>query len=98
MSSVRSGRSVDAALRKKGFSRSVDSDHLVYRLFGSNGELFVRTKISHGMLGSSLSADLISKMARQLHLTKNEFLALVDCPMNEEQYREILGEKGFIVR
>ena len=97
MSSVRSGRSVDAALRKKGFSRSVDSDHLVYRFFGSNGELFARTKISHGMLGSTISVDLISKMARQLHLTKKEFLDLIDCPMDEEQYREILGEKGFTI-
>ena len=97
MSSVRSGRSVDAALRKKGFLRSVDSDHLVYRLFGSNGELFARTKISHGMLGSSLSADLISKMAKQTRLTKKEFLDLIDCPMNEEQYRKILAEKGFAV-
>ena len=97
MSSVRSGRSVDSALRKKGFSRSVDSDHLVYRLFGSNEELFARTKISHGMLGSTLNADLISKMAHQLHLTKKEFLDLIDCPMDEEQYRNILGEKGFAV-
>ena len=90
MSSTRSGRSVDAALRKKGFVRSVDSDHIVYRLFSVNGELLARTKISHGMMGSSISVHLISVMARQLYLTKNQFLELIDCSLDEGGYREVL--------
>ena len=90
MSSTRSGRIIDSALCKKGFVRSVDSDHIVYRLFSINGELLARTKISHGMTGSSISVHLISVMARQLHLTKNQFLELIDCPLDEEGYREIL--------
>ena len=97
MGSTRSGRSIDTALCQKGFSKSVDSDHVVYRLFSGNGELLVRTKISHGMMGTSLSADLISKMARQLHLTKEQFLELIDCTMTKEIYREILHEKGIAV-
>ena len=91
MSSVRSGRTIDAALRKKGFLKSDDSDHLVYRLFSDNGELLARTKMSHGMMGSTISASLISCMARQLHLTKNQFLDLIDCTLDEEGYRELLA-------
>jgi len=93
MSSTRSGRTIDTALRKKGFVRSVDSDHVVYRIFSAVGELLARTKVSHGMMGSTLSANLISVMARQLHLTKNQFLTLIDCPLDEEGYREILEGK-----
>ena len=90
MSNTRSGRSIDAALRKKGFVRSVDSDHVVYRLFSIHGELLARTKISHGMMGSSINVHLISVMARQLHLTKNQFLELIECSLDEEGYRDIL--------
>ena len=48
------------------------------------------TLMSHGMMGSSLSADLISRMARQLQLTKKQFLDLIDCTLDEEGYRAIL--------
>jgi hypothetical protein len=92
MSSTRSGRAIDAALRKKGFVRSVDSDHVVYRLFSTDEELLARTKMSHGMMGSSINASLISVMARQLYLTKDRFLELVDCSLNEEGYRRILEQ------
>ena len=93
MSSTRSGRSIDAALRKKGFERSVDSDHVVYRFFSTAGELLARTKVSHGMKGSTLSVNLISLMTRQLHLTKDQFLDLIDCPLDEDGYREILDNQ-----
>ena len=49
------------------------------------------------MLGRSLSAKLIGEMARQLHLTKKQFLQLIDCTMTKEMYREILHEKGIAV-
>ena len=90
MSSTRSGRNIDAALRKKGFVRSIDSDHIVYRFFSIDEELLARTKMSHGMMGSSISVHLISVMARQLHLTKSRFLELIDCSLDEDGYREIL--------
>ena len=92
MSSTRKGRDIDAALRSKGFSRDVSGDHYYYRF----GDTRVRTKISHGMMGSSLGAKLIGDMARQLHLTKKQFLALIDCPLGEDGYRAILEEHGMI--
>ena len=92
MGSTRKGRDIDAALRRKGFRRNVSSDHIFYYFEGTR----VSTKISHGMMGSSLSADLLSRMARQLHLSTRQFLDLIDCPLNEAGYRAILEELRII--
>ena len=95
MGNVRSGRNIDSALRRKGFFRDSDGDHVHYYLLRSTGErTSVKTKISHGMLGSAICAKLISLMARQLRLTKMQFLALIDCPLDEEGYRAILRKTG----
>ena len=92
MSSVRKGRNIDSALCKKGFQRETDGDHIRYVLSGTD----VKTKVSHGAMGDTIGANLISRMARQLHLTKKQFLALIDCPLNEDGYRAILEELGMI--
>jgi hypothetical protein len=54
------------------------------------------TVISHGMMGHSLSSKLIGDMARQLHLSTRQFLALIDCPLDETGYRAILQEHGIL--
>ncbi len=96
-SSVRSGRVIEAALRKKGFRVDATRDHVYFyflKLDGEDSKIF--TKISHGMGNSSLSADLISKMSRQLRLTKSQFLELIDCTLSEEGYRETLETQGLV--
>jgi hypothetical protein len=50
--------------------------------------------MSHGMMGSTINVDLISKMARQLRLTKTQFLDLIDCRLSEKDYRQILQNYG----
>jgi hypothetical protein len=92
MGSTRKGRDIDAALRKKGFHCDVSGDHIYYYF----GDSRVKTKMSHGMGSSSLSAELIGNMARQLHITKKQFLALIDCPLDEAGYRAILQDIGLI--
>ena len=92
MGSTRKGRDIDASLRKKGFSRDVSGDHVYYYFGGTR----VKTKMSHGMMSSSLSVELISDMARQLRLTKRQFLDLIDCPLDEAGYRAILEKLGII--
>lgn len=94
MGSARKGRDIDAVLCNKGFRRETSGKHIQYCLAGASG---IRTIMSHGMMGSTLSADLISKMARQLHLTKDQFLALIDCSLDEEGYRTLLRNQGFDV-
>ena len=91
MGSNRKGRDIDAALCKKGFRCANDGKHIRYVLTGHTG---VRTMISHGMMGTSLSAKLIGDMARQLRLSKNQFLALIDCTMSADEYREMIETQG----
>jgi hypothetical protein len=95
MSSVRSGRVIDAALQRKGFNRTDEGDHLWYFLPRIDGEGYlVRTKMSHGMMGETVGVELIVLMARQCRLTKKQFLSLIDCPIDETEYREILRQQG----
>ena len=49
------------------------------------------------MGNSTLSDELISLMSHQLHLTKSQFLDLIDCSLDEAGYREILKGRGLVV-
>ena len=92
MGNVRKGRDIDTGLCGNGFTREVDGDHVRYVLSGTN----VITKVSLGAIGDTIGANLISRMSRQLHLSKQQFLALVDGEMSEDEYREILRKEGII--
>jgi hypothetical protein len=92
MSKVRKGRNIDSALCKKGFSRDEDGDHICYVLHGSS----IRTKISHGMMGQDIGRELLAVMARQLRWSSAQFLELIDCSLNEADYRLVLRKRGLI--
>jgi len=97
MGSTRKGRDIDAALRKKGFRRDSGGKHIWYYFRDVDGDdSGVKVMVSHGMMGSSLSSKLIGDMARQLHLTTRQFLALIDCTMTEEEYHVILQNEGLV--
>ena len=98
MGSVRSARDIEAALVKKGFQRVDGGDHIRFYFYGANNDApIARTKISHGKDGNTVSAKLMGEMARQLRLTKSQFLALIDCTLSEEDYREVLEKRGLAV-
>jgi len=88
MGSVRTAREIDSALCKKGFRRELDGRHIRYFF---NERIF--TFISHGPMGATIDSPLIALMARQLRLTKKQFLDLIDCTVSEEDYRVILQEQ-----
>ena len=93
MSSSRSVRVVDSALTKKGFDRTKDGDHLRYYFFDrQTGATLSQTKISHGTFSETIGTPLISQMARQLRLTKKQFLELIDCTMDEDGYRLMIND------
>jgi len=97
MSNVRSAKDIDQALRKKGFRREMDGKHIHYFFSGSHGKKSgIFTLTSHGMGSTAIGDPLLGLMARQLHLTKKQFLDFIDCPLDEEKYREILHEAGLI--
>ena len=87
MGRVRKGREIDSALCKKGFRRETDGKHVLYFLVDSAG---IRTMISHGDMGETIGDNLISRMSRQIRLTKTQFLDFIDCIISEEDYRTIL--------
>ncbi|MGL4943954.1 MAG: hypothetical protein ACRC46_12285 [Thermoguttaceae bacterium] len=94
MGRVRAGRNVDAALRKKGFKRDASGDHVYYFFTDPEGqETILNTKMSHGMLGSTIDAKTLSLMSRQLRITKAQFLDLIDCVLSESEYRNIVNQQ-----
>ena len=92
---VRAKRDVEAALTKKGF-RKDDGDHHWFFYWTADGlKTTIRTKTSHGST-KDLSDGLLKEMARQVRISKGQFLDLVDCPLTREQYESALENDGHI--
>lgn len=81
-------------LKKKGFEVSKDhsNDHK-YLEFFHEGKLILYTKLSHGSK-KDLDNFLIKQMSSQCKLTKQQFADLVNCPLSQEAYLEILRVNG----
>ena len=56
----------------------------------------VYTKVSRGRKYKNIGRPLIKKMSKQLHLSRDEFDNLINCPMTGERYREILVDRKVI--
>lgn len=85
---------IDGSLCRKGFERKNDADHVQYILYINGLKTRIRTKISHGE--NEIGDDLISKMSRQLKLSKKQFLDLIECPLSKEEYVKLLQKNGEI--
>ena len=94
---VRAKGKITDALSRKGFTAD-DSGHHVFFFFLSRGgqKTSVFTYVSHGRRSEDIGDDLIGKMAKQCWLTKREFLDLVDCDLEEDEYRLMLAKGGHI--
>ena len=93
MAGVTSGK-VERALTKKGFVRE-PGDHRFYFLYDEKGKrTSIRTKVSHNQ--QEINDYLINCMKKQLHLTKSEFLDLVNCPLSRENYLAVLKNSGVL--
>lgn len=44
----------------------------------------------------TISDNLLSQMAKQCHLTKNDFIDLIDCPLTQDKYEQILKDKDVL--
>lgn len=78
---------VAGGLEKKGFRRR-QSDHTFFHLYVRDKKPVIHTKISHG--AKEISDKLLGMMARQVRLSRQQFVELVDCPMNHEDYVKYL--------
>ncbi len=86
-------KAVAASLEKKGF-RSENSKDIHYRLYVDGKKTIVYTKISHGE--KEIHDGLLGTMARQVKLTRKQFNALIDCPLNLDDYVKILITAGVV--
>jgi predicted RNA binding protein YcfA (HicA-like mRNA interferase family) len=86
---------VIAGLKKKGFESTKNTHHQYYAYRMIDGRISdVFTYTSHS--GKELSDSLLSKMARQCKLKREEFLKLIDCPMSRQEYEQDLKRKGLV--
>lgn len=76
-------RDVSAGLLKKGFLLR-EGDHSFFHLHVNGKKTAIYTKISHGE--REVHDKLLGLMARQVGLSKRDFIDLIDCPLSHEEY------------
>jgi len=85
---------VEKGLLNKGF-RGREGDHHYFNYFNTQGKktaVFTKTSHSH----TEISTGLISLMAKQCKVPKQILEQLVDCPLSQLQYENLLIESGHI--
>jgi hypothetical protein len=87
-------RDVESGLKVKGF-REAETHHRYFIYWTLDGKkTAVKTHTSHG--AKEIDDSLISKMARQCHLSSSEFRRLVECPLKQPEYEKILLDQQII--
>ncbi len=86
----RNRKDVESALMSKGFVR-VEGDHHRF-VYVTRGDLksLARTKTSHSPKVRDIADNLLGQMARQCRLSKPDFLRLVDCPMQRDEFEGVI--------
>ena len=88
---TRKQKAVETALLRKGFFQH-DTDHSYFVYYTLDGKKTrAKTKTSHGK--RELNNFLLGAMAKQVKLTKKDFIALVDCPLDQEGYEAKAGDQ-----
>lgn len=89
-----SRREIEASLPNKGFERDDSRDHIRYRHVYQGIYTGIVTWISHSRRERDIARDLLTSMKRQLRLNTNkEAYDLLSCPMDGEEYLELLIER-----
>lgn len=87
---TRDRSAIEASLLKKGFKKD-DGNHHYYIYWNLSGKKTIRkTMMSHGSAYRTIGDPLLAQMARQTGLTKQEFLELVDCPLDQAAYEKLV--------
>ena len=93
----RDAHDIESALLKKGFLKA-DGDHHYFKYQTISGLITpIKTKTSHTPKQKSIGDSLLGKMCKQCHLSKSQFIELVDCPMTRKQYETILKNDGMSI-
>lgn len=87
---------VESALISKGFQQ-IENDHHYFIYFTQDGKkTTAKTKTSHTKKMKDIPDNLLGQMAKQCYLAKSQFLDLVDCPLSQEKYEDILQNLGIL--
>lgn len=93
----RKRKAIKSALQKKGFTLETCQHHDRYKYYIDGKFTGVHTHISRGSGYKDYSDSLLGRMKKQLKLnSKEELLDLIDCPMEEKDYRNVLRENGIL--
>lgn len=80
-------------LLQLGFEEIKKADHYRFRFY-TGGRDPIGTKYSHGE--TEVRGGRINQMARQIHVEKDEFVALVEGNLDRDWYVQNLRKKGLI--
>jgi predicted RNA binding protein YcfA (HicA-like mRNA interferase family) len=83
-----------SALEKKGFVLRRSSDHEFYELQVNGKKSGIRTKVSHG--SKDIPPLILSKMAKQIKVTNQQFNNLIDCPFSYHDLLMALQAKNYL--
>jgi hypothetical protein len=86
-------KEAEKGLLQKGFRRR-NTDHATFWLFVGDERSEVWTKISFG--ASEIDDSMVSRMARQVFLSRKDFVNLVQCPLSREDYLARLRDQGIL--
>lgn len=84
---------VETSLKKKGFEQTEGNHHFFVYVTTEGRKTAIRTKTSHTPKMKEIPDNLLSQMAKQCNLSKQEFLDLIDCPLTRDKYENILKKR-----
>ncbi|MEC4895386.1 MAG: hypothetical protein SAL07_22340 [Oscillatoria sp. PMC 1051.18] len=87
---------VESALQAKGFQQSEKHHHYFVYYTTDGKKTTAKTKTSHTKKMKDIPDNLLSQMAKQCQITKQEFLDLVDCSLSRDKYEKILQDREII--
>lgn len=87
---------VESALTRKGFEKAEGDHHFFVYVTTDGKKTTLRTKTSHTPKMKDIPDHLLTQMAKQCGLSKPEFLQLIDCPMDRDQYESLIRERKSI--
>lgn len=90
---VFNAKEVEKALKRVGFEME-PGDHNYFRLYINGKRTSIRTKTSHNR--QDIGDALIEKMRKQVHLTKKQFIDLINNNMTKDEYVAILKQNQLI--
>ena len=87
---------IESSLRGKGFVGE-DSHHRYFYHEVEGKRTGISTHTSHGSQFKTYEDNLLKQMRKQLRLdTLRQLRDLLECPMTEDDYNDILRKKGLI--